>query len=501
MIQVQCPRCKTFESVKNPAPDAKIQCRVCGMVIPNLSIERTSHKPPDAEKVETDIQDENGPPCDLPFSEEANESTEAYALQRHGSEGQSDDSELPVGQPPRSRKRRLERGRPSQETKRRGKPNWKGRLVFSLLCLFFAVFSFLLACMQDPKSGRRTILIIGGLASVGVGIASLFVDLGDRTMEREAELRPLAMRGYWRGLKHALPLPGIVGGGWFVLVVVSLFFRIESPISMLTLVYGLPVALAGYLWYGMARVQDGLGWPPVMITSYYRYPIQAAPHVWQNPKRYVPPLLLSLFGCLLLPLTVAIFVVRDSVPNPFRPAPPRLPVAADGDSPKQPLADPPSHKLFEFGARDYLSDLEQFDVKPGPWPIARNGKIGYESRDIAVNGAPSHKGMGMHPPESPGFASVKFHLDKKAAIFKAGGAVNDTPIAVVGRAVFEVLGDGKALWQSAPVAKGENPAECIIDVSSIDVIELRTRAEGGNFGVNAVWLEPRLLQHADTPDR
>jgi hypothetical protein len=140
-------------------------------------------------------------------------------------------------------------------------------------------------------------------------------------------------------------------------------------------------------------------------------------------------------------------------------------------------------------------------VNPGPWPIARNGKIGYEAREISVNGEPSPKGMGMHPPESPAFASVKFRLDKKAAIFKAGGAVNDTTIPVAGRAVFEVLGDGKSLWQSAPVGKGEKPAECTIDVSSIDVIELRTRAEGGNFGVNAVWLEPRLLQCADTPDR
>jgi hypothetical protein len=353
--------------------------------------------------------------------------------------------------------------------------------------------------MQGFSAGDRTLFIFVGLVAVAFGIVFLFVDVRDRNREREAELRPAAMRGYWRGLKHALPLLAVVGGIWFVMVVASLFLPIDSPISMLTMFYGTPVALVGYLWYGVTRVQDGLGWPRLMFTSYYRYPIQATQHLWRNPKRYGRPHSLAVFGVLLSLATFGVFLLKEVVPKVV--SPPQFADTPLGDKTKEAPAEAPAHKLFEFGARDYLSDLEQFDVKPGPWPIARNGKIGYEAREIAVNGHPSPKGMGMHPPEGPGFASVKFRLDKKAAVFKAEGAVNDTPIAVAGRAVFEVLGDGKMLWQSAPVAKGENPAECIIDVSSIDVIELRTRAEGGNFGVNAVWLEPRLLQHADTPDR
>jgi hypothetical protein len=47
----------------------------------------------------------------------------------------------------------------------------------------------------------------------------------------------------------------------------------------LALLYGLPVALVGYIWYGIVRVQDGLGWPPIMIMSYYRYPVQATPAI------------------------------------------------------------------------------------------------------------------------------------------------------------------------------------------------------------------------------
>jgi Fe-S cluster assembly iron-binding protein IscA len=418
---------------------------------------------------------------------EPEQPTEAYAIQPQ-----------PVGHHPRAAESPSNQS--SRPPNRRGKPNWKGRLVLSFLLLFFAAGSFLMASMQGLQAGRRPLLIFAGVVEVGLAIVSLFVDLGDQTMEREAELRPLAMRGYWRGLKHSLPLLGVVSAVWFMLVVLTILLPIGSPISMLPLVYGLSVALAGYLWYGMARVQDGLGWPPVMFMSYYRSPIQATPHIWKNPKRYGPPLLLSVFGCLLLPISIGVLVLREHIPNTLWSSPPQLPIAADGDKGKQAQAELPTHKLFELDPRDYLSDLEQFDLRPGPWPIARNGKIGYETRDISVNGAPSPKGMGMHPPNSPEFASVKFHLHKKAAVFKAGGAVNDTPIVVTGRAVFEVLGDGKSLWQSAPVAKGERPTECSIDVSGIEVIELRTRAVGGNFGVNAVWLEPRLLQNPDTPD-
>jgi hypothetical protein len=304
------------------------------------------------------------------------------------------------------------------------------------------------------------------------------------------------MRGYWLGLKHALPLLSVVGAVWFVLVVISFFLPIISP---LPLVFGLSVGLAGYLWYGMTRVEEGLGWPPVTFLSpYYRYSMVLTQHLWQNPQRFGRPHALAVFGPFLFLATIGVFVVGNFVGMVF--SPPQFANLPQDDKPKQAQHDPPAHKLFEFGARDYLSDLEQFDVKPGPWPIARNGKIGYEAREIAVNGHPSPKGMGMHPPEGPGFASVKFRLDKKAAVFKAEGAVNDTPIAVVGLAVFEVLGDGKSLWRSAPVGKGEKPQECRIDVSGIDVIELRTRAEGTNYGVNAVWIEPRLLQNPDTPD-
>jgi S1-C subfamily serine protease len=157
-------------------------------------------------------------------------------------------------------------------------------------------------------------------------------------------------------------------------------------------------------------------------------------------------------------------------------------------------------KLFAAGPREFLSDLKEFDVRAGPWPLSKNGVIGPERNPIAVNGDRSPKGLGLHPPDRPGYAAVTYRLGKQAAVFKAGVALNDTAQIVFSQAVFEVYGDDQRLWQSAPMGKGVKAQECSVDVSGVDVLELRVSSLGSHFGLHAVWLEPRLLQKADTPD-
>jgi hypothetical protein len=156
--------------------------------------------------------------------------------------------------------------------------------------------------------------------------------------------------------------------------------------------------------------------------------------------------------------------------------------------------------LFAKGPREYLSDLIEFDSRIGPWPLSKNGVIGPENNAIEVGGVRSLKGLGMVPPDKPGLAYAKYRLGKKAAVFKAAVALNDNAKIVRDQAVFEVFGDDKRLWQSAPVGKGTKPQECSVDVSGVDVLELRVTSTGSHFGLHAVWLEPRLLQKADTPD-
>ncbi|HMF11207.1 MAG TPA: NPCBM/NEW2 domain-containing protein [Gemmataceae bacterium] len=161
---------------------------------------------------------------------------------------------------------------------------------------------------------------------------------------------------------------------------------------------------------------------------------------------------------------------------------------------------PPKEALFQKDPREFLSKLMEFDVKPGPWPFAKNGNLVYGKSKIKAKGVHSANGLSMHPPEHS-YSAAKYLLNKKAALFKAAVALDDSVNSTRNPAVFEVLGDGKQLWESEPVNRGTPPQACSIDVAGVEVLELRVHAKPSEFGLYAVWIEPRLLQSADTPDK
>jgi hypothetical protein len=157
-------------------------------------------------------------------------------------------------------------------------------------------------------------------------------------------------------------------------------------------------------------------------------------------------------------------------------------------------------KLFEKGPRDFLTDLAEIEVKPGPWPLGKNGDTG-NGEAITVNGEQSKKGLGLHPP-TQGFSSVCYKLDKKAQLLKGAVALDDRSNIVLGSAIFEVRGDGKRLWRSKPVNRSHmNPQEFSVKVSGVEVLELRVLAPGNHIGLHAVWIDPRLLQNKDSEDK
>src|SRR5262249_35127074 len=80
-------------------------------------------------------------------------------------------------------------------------------------------------------------------------------------------------------------------------------------------------------------------------------------------------------------------------------------------------------------------------------------------------------------------------------------AINDSSNWCWSPATFTVLGDGKVLWKSQDIAHNHaHSQECSVDVSGVNIMELRVQVLNGSDGVHAVWVEPRLLQTADTPD-
>ncbi len=154
--------------------------------------------------------------------------------------------------------------------------------------------------------------------------------------------------------------------------------------------------------------------------------------------------------------------------------------------------------LFPKGPVRFLSELPPHDVRAGPWPF-RTGDNG-NGQAIRVGGVPSPHGLGMHPPAAPGSASVRYHLNGEAALFKATVAINDTTNWCWSPATFTVLGDGKELWQSRMIGPSSRSQECQVVVKGVNWLELRVQVVNGNTGVHAVWFEPRLLQKFDAPD-
>lgn len=171
-----------------------------------------------------------------------------------------------------------------------------------------------------------------------------------------------------------------------------------------------------------------------------------------------------------------------------------------GGEPGSPGASPPGvGKVFDAGPFKYLSDLPEYDKRQGTRPFTKNGLSGDGGQVILVNGYTSPKGLGMHPPDN-GEVFVKYRLYKEAAVFKARAALDDSARQPGSAVLFEVLGDGKSLWRSEPLGRGGETQECRVDVTGVDVLELRVRAVGSARDLHAAWLDPRVLRSAETPD-
>ena len=151
----------------------------------------------------------------------------------------------------------------------------------------------------------------------------------------------------------------------------------------------------------------------------------------------------------------------------------------------------PGERLFGHAQVTYLADMPEFDVKSGEWPFTKDGTTGNKSEPIKVHRTPSTKGLGMHPPSAPAYASVKYRLDKQAALFKTTVAINDTATFCWTPAIFSVWGDGKKLFESKNIAHNHlRTQECSVDVTGVDVLELQVLRHREQFG------HPRRLGRA-----
>src|SRR5262249_48710278 len=113
---------------------------------------------------------------------------------------------------------------------------------------------------------------------------------------------------------------------------------------------------------------------------------------------------------------------------------------------------------------------------------------------VVVDGARCPNSLFTHPAQNT-FASVSYDLDRPYTRFFARVGVpavapNQTdPKAPL---TFEVIGNGKSIWKSAPVAKQGEIQNGSLSILGVKQLELRVDNAGPSTWAHPVWLEPKL---------
>jgi hypothetical protein len=140
----------------------------------------------------------------------------------------------------------------------------------------------------------------------------------------------------------------------------------------------------------------------------------------------------------------------------------------------------------------FLADLEEIEPKVGWGSFGKKEATGYGG-EVTAAGKKYTEALSMHAVTN-GDASVKYRLEKKARTFIASVAINDAAeTRIATPLVFAVVGDGKVLWESKPIAKPGTTQDCRVDVAGIDMLELRVSCAGSNHYGQSVWLDPHVL--------
>jgi hypothetical protein len=170
------------------------------------------------------------------------------------------------------------------------------------------------------------------------------------------------------------------------------------------------------------------------------------------------------------------------------PPPGRDAAEAELDTPSRPpfAVDP---QLGNAGAACYLRDMRPFD--------SREGNNGWAGVSVTFEGHPSPHAVVIEPGFGGTVARRRYALGKQARVFRSGVGFTDDPNGyrrTFSPAVFVVLGDGKELWTSKAIGENGLSDECTLDVSNVEVLELRVR-RGWGLGFSApVWIEPRVFK-------
>jgi NPCBM/NEW2 domain/WD domain, G-beta repeat len=159
---------------------------------------------------------------------------------------------------------------------------------------------------------------------------------------------------------------------------------------------------------------------------------------------------------------------------------------------------PADEKLAAAGEEVFLSDMSEFGSKKGlpGWTFAKDGTVGEQAqpaRKIQIKRQVPKHALAMYPPVGD-FTRVCYSVAKRAGIFNGAVAISEDARKTTPQPVrFAVLGDGKLLWRSDAIKALQVVEFFSIDVSDVNVLELRVYVEkNNNAACPAVWIDPSV---------
>lgn len=314
-----------------------------------------------------------------------------------------------------------------------------------------------------------------------------------------------ALRAHFRAAQvRAWSILGVVTGISLVLVLIAI---VAPRLHQIAVWWGVTEwVIAGILMYFVCQLEQHRN--PVPASAALLGPVGA--YVYYV-VRWPQPALIAVLGIATMIGAVA-FDRRDRLP-PGQPAPPAqvpAPPPRPTPLPERPSPEPPRpvaqlpagpKQPFDFdpvaksaGRRLYVVALTPFDYRPGPWRYATGATGSDAEHPIKVQERAFPYGISACPPDSLKESwRVSFVPGGEFRRLRGGCGLNDYAFAPRGNVSFSVWGDGKRLWESAPLGSGTRSAVFDVDVSAVKVLTLETRVvEGSHLHCHAVWLDPWL---------
>lgn len=95
----------------------------------------------------------------------------------------------------------------------------------------------------------------------------------------------------------------------------------------------------------------------------------------------------------------------------------------------------------------------------------------------------------MHPPPNGAPAFVAYRVNKMGKLFHASVF---QPLTAASPVTYDVIGDGKVLWQSKTGMPPRAIQNCSVSIEGVDILLLRASCAGDYLGAHAAWFEPYI---------